>query len=235
MQAALGLINSSNKNIPMDYALAIGSDTSQGAPGNALEYSASAGGVAFLIGHRNVIAEIELTLSYTTDTPDFWRREGMKYPSHGERFTGKPAYFKHIQNSAINVMERMDTKPSDYDFAVFHQPNGKFPITIAKKLGFTMDQIKDGLLTPLIGNTYSGSMMIGLANILDKAKPGDSVLAISYGSGAGSDGFHITVTDEIEKFDKGGSPLVEDEIAHGIPVDYATYVKYREKIKMEGE
>jgi len=235
MQAALGLINSSNRNIPMDYAMAIGSDTSQGAPGNALEYSASAGGVAFLLGHTGVIAEIVLTMSFTTDTPDFWRREGMKYPSHGERFTGKPAYFKHIQSSAEQIMNRMGTEAKDYDYAVFHQPNGKFPVTIGKKLGFSMEQIKDGLMTPFIGNTYSASMMIGLANILDKAEPGDSILAVSYGSGAGSDGFHIQVTDEILEYDRSGSPLVEDEIKKEIPVDYATYLKYREKIKMEGE
>jgi hydroxymethylglutaryl-CoA synthase len=235
MQDGLGLINSSNKNIPMDYALAIGSDTSQGAPGNALEYSASAGGAAFLLGQDKVIAEIELTTSYTTDTPDFWRREGMKYPSHGERFTGKPAYFKHIQSSAERIMKIMGTEPKDYQYVVFHQPNGKFPISIGKKLGFTSDQIADGLMTPRIGNTYSGSMMIGLANILDKAAPGECILAVSYGSGAGSDGFHIVVTDEIDRYEKDKGPLVEDEIKREIPIDYSTYVKYREKIKMEGE
>lgn len=235
MQACLGLINSSNKNIPIDYAMAIGSDTSQGAPGNALEYSASAGGVAFLLGHQKVIADIELTMSYTTDTPDFWRREGMKYPSHGERFTGKPAYFKHIQETAEKMMRAMGTSPEDYEYAVFHQPNGKFPITIGKKLGFKMEQMEHGLLTPHIGNTYSASMMIGLANILDRARPGDRILAISYGSGAGSDGFHIVVTDEKKRYALEKSPLVMDEISHGIPIDYSIYVKFRDKIKMEGE
>ncbi|MGA1873531.1 MAG: hydroxymethylglutaryl-CoA synthase [Thermoplasmatota archaeon] len=235
MQAALGLINSSNSNIPMDYAMAIGSDTSQGAPGNALEYSASAGGVSYLLGHTKVIAEILLTMSYTSDTPDFWRREGMKYPSHGERFTGKPAYFKHIQECTRMMMDTMGCEPKDYDYAVFHQPNGKFPISVGRKLGFNMDQIKDGLMTPLIGNTYSGSMMIGLANILDRAKPGDKILAVSYGSGAGSDGFHIEITNEIEDYSRDSSPLVMDEISKEIPLDYGMYVKFREKIKMEGE
>lgn len=235
IQSCLGFINNSNENIPMDYALAVGSDTSQGAPGNALEYSASAGGVAFLLGKKNIIAEIKLTLSYTTDTPDFWRREGKKYPSHGERFTGKPAYFKHVTKAAKNIMERMNMAPSDYTYAVFHQPNGKFPITVGKKLGFSIEQIQQGLLTPIIGNTYSASMMVGLANILDVAKPGERVLAVSYGSGAGSDGFHIEITDEIKNFMIEKAPTVKDEISKTIHIDYATYVKYREKIKMEGE
>ena len=42
----------------MKYAMGIGADTSQGAPGDALEYSASAGGAAFIMGTENVVAEI---------------------------------------------------------------------------------------------------------------------------------------------------------------------------------
>ncbi len=80
----------------MKYAMGIGADTSQGAPGDALEYSASAGGAAFIMGAENVVAEILFTNSYTSDTPDFWRREHEFYPRHAARFTGEPAYFKHL-------------------------------------------------------------------------------------------------------------------------------------------
>ena len=62
----------------MKYALGIGADTSQGAPGDALEYTASAGGSAFIMGAENVVAEIEHTYSFTSDTGDFWRREGRR-------------------------------------------------------------------------------------------------------------------------------------------------------------
>ena len=58
----------------IEYGLAIGADTSQAAPGDALEFSASAGGAAFIIGKNSPIATINHTLSYTTDTPDFCRR-----------------------------------------------------------------------------------------------------------------------------------------------------------------
>ena len=235
LQAALGLVERDNNKMPVEYAMAIGADTSQGAPGNVLEYSASAGGCSFLVGKEKVIADIRYTTSYTTDTPDFWRREGMKYPSHGERFTGIPAYFKHVKNCAQKVMKDMGTEAVDYDYATFHQPNGKFPVKIAKSLGFSMDQIEPGLWTPKIGNTYSASMMIGLAGILDISKPGDKILAVSYGSGAGSDGFHIEVTENMKRFNKDGSPLPSDVVDKGKEIDYATYIKFRNKIKMEGE
>ena len=229
IQTCMGLVSSGM----IKYGLAIGSDTSQAAPGDALEYSASAGGAAFLIGKENVIAEINKTCSFTTDTPDFWRREGEKYPSHGGRFTGEPAYFRHVMNCAKGLLERTGTKPSDYRYAVFHQPNGKFPVKVGKMLGFTNEQIKTGLLTPRIGNTYSGSTPLGLAAILDVAKPGDRIFAVSYGSGAGSDGFDITVTEKIMGIDR--SPTIESFIADSKIIDYATYVRYRKKLWLGGE
>lgn len=212
------------------YGLAIGSDTSQGAPGDALEYSASAGGTAIIVGNDHPVAEINDTLSVTSDTPDFWRREGQPYPTHGERFTGEPAYFKHVIGASSRMMERMKTKPEDYDYAVFHQPNGKFPTRAAKMLGFKESQYKEGLVTPYIGNTYSASMMTGLSAILDVAKSGDRILAVSFGSGAGSDAFDITVTDAIEEMDRSSAPTVRKMMSRVRWVDYAIYAKYKKKL-----
>jgi len=221
------------KSDMIKYGMAIGADTSQAAPGDALEYAASAGGGAFIIGKEKIIAEINNTCSYTTDTPDFWRREGRKYPAHGGRFTGTPAYFKHIMNNAKNLMNKTKTKPEDYNYAIFHQPNGKFPVRVAKMLGFTKEQVKQGLLCPYVGNTYSGATMIGLASVLDVAKPGDRIFLTSYGSGAGSDAFDMTVTDEIKKLPRKKAPLISEMIDNKEYVDYSTYAKYRDLLVLE--
>ena len=227
IQMSMGLVESDM----IEYGLAIGADTSQGAPGDALEYTASAGGAAYVIGKKNTLAEIEQTYSFTTDTPDFYRREGENYPSHGGRFTGEPAYFKHVLSAAKNLFELTDTQAADYDYACFHQPNGKFYLRAAKKLGFTPEQFSQGLLTPNIGNTYSGAVPLALSNILDVAEPGDKIFVVSYGSGAGSDGFTLEVTDEItEKRDL--APKTEEIISNKTYVDYAVYAKYKGKIKM---
>jgi len=217
----------------INYGLAIGSDTAQAAPGDALEFSAAAGGAAFLIGKTNVIARINHTSSYTTDTPDFWRRSERKYPRHGGRFTGEPAYFKHVMNSSQQMMEFIGSTPRDYTYAVFHQPNAKFPMKVASMLGFTKDQIKAGLKVPYIGNTYSGASMIGLAGILDIAKPGDRVFMTSYGSGAGSDSFDITVTDAIESYEKVRAPLTDELIQDKSYVSYGVYAKYTDLLYWE--
>ena len=214
------------------YGMAIGSDTSQGAPSDALEYSASAGAAAFVIGRDHLMATIDHTVSYTTDTPDFWRREGQAYPSHGGRFTGEPAYFKHVMSCANLLFKRAGTSPADYDFAVFHQPNGKFPVRVGKMLGFNDKQMDTGLLVREIGNTYSGAIMVGMCAIFDIAKPGQRMFAVGYGSGAGSDAFDITVTDGIDGINRRAGRTMRSMVEDAKFVDYATYAKFRKKIRM---
>ena len=226
--AAMGLVGSKMAH----YAMAIGMDIAQGKPGDALEYTAGAGGAAYLLGPADEsLAIIQSSYSYVTDTPDFWRRENQRYPEHGQRFTGEPAYFKHISAAARAMMEANGTAPADYRWAVFHQPNTKFPQRVAAMLGFSKEQIEPGLLVPVIGNTYAGSAMIGLSAILDIAEPGDRILMVSFGSGAGSDAFDLLVTDKLPER-RMQAPLTQDYIRRRTEIDYATYVRIRGKLAM---
>jgi hydroxymethylglutaryl-CoA synthase len=229
LQAALGLVGSGMA----DYALVIGADTAQGRPGDALEYTAAAGGAALIVGPaEESVAIIEASCSYVTDTPDFFRRPNKNYPSHGARFTGEPAYFHHIEMAARTLMEGMGYKPQDFSYAVFHQPNLKFPQTIARKLGFAPEQIKEGLLVGEIGNTYAASSLMGLTAILDVAKPGQRILLVSFGSGAGSDAFSILTTGKLPER-QALAPSTRAYIARRKEIDYALYVRYRRKLEME--
>ncbi len=224
VQVCMGLVESKM----IRYGMAIGADTAQAAPGDALEYTAAAGGGAIIIGKSNgeSVADIEGTYSYTTDIPDFWRREMRPYPKHGGRFTGKPAYFKHVLSAAHGILRQLKLTPQDFAHAVFHQPNGKFPQQVAEELGFSKAQIAAGLITPKIGNTYSGCSMIGLAAVLDKAQPGERILVVSYGSGAGSDAFSIRVKEAIEK-KRDSAPKALDYFDNKVYIDYSTYSKYK--------
>jgi hydroxymethylglutaryl-CoA synthase len=215
------------------YALSIGMDTAQGRPGDALEYTAGAGGAAYILGPaEESLATIEGSYSFVTDTPDFWRRQYEKYPEHGQRFTGEPAYFKHVTTAGQTLMDMMGTKPGDYKYFIPHQPNVKFPQRAGKLLGFSDEQIKTGLLVGVIGNTYAGAAMIGLTAVLDEAKPGDNILLVSFGSGAGSDAFHIRVTEQIAGR-PALAPTTRQYIARRTQIDYATYTRYRGKLTMK--
>ncbi|MCK4443703.1 MAG: hydroxymethylglutaryl-CoA synthase, partial [Thermoplasmata archaeon] len=82
------------------------------------------------------------------------------------------------------------------------------------------------------GNTYSGAVLLGLAAILDVVNPGDRVFVIGYGSGAGSDGFDITINDEIENIRTDKCPAIMEMVENAAYIDYATYAKFRGKIRL---
>ena len=213
----------------METTMVIGADNSQaaprGCPGGELDLFVGYGGSAFIFGKHDVIAEIDGWYSCTSDTPDFWRRDGQEFPMHGGRFTGDPAYFKHVRKAASRLMERLNLKPGDINYFVAHQPNPQFPVRVARELGFKPEQYEVSLQVNKLGNTYSGCSPVGLAAILDVAKPDESVLVASYGSGAGSDAYLLRTTGQLVgkrqhqkinvKF-QAENPFVEY-------VDYSTY------------
>jgi len=229
VQAAIGFVGSGM----VQYALGVGADTAQGRPGDALEYTAASGGAAYIIGSADEsLATIEASFSYVTDTPDFWRRPTTHYPSHGQRFTGEPAYFTHVLAAAEILMAELDYKPHDFAHVVLHQPNTKFPERAATMLGFEPTQWQTGLLAPVVGNTYAGASLLGLTSILDIAKSRERVLCVSFGSGAGSDAFALQITDQISER-QTIAPTTQAYINRRVEIDYSTYTRYRQKLQMQ--
>jgi hydroxymethylglutaryl-CoA synthase len=225
---AASLVNYSKSNIR--NTMVIGTDNSQAAPrdcpGGELDMFVGYGAAAFIFGKQDIIAEIEGWYSCTSDTPDFWRRDGEPYPSHGGRFTGDPAYFKHVRKAAKKLMERLNLKVSDVNYFVAHQPNAQFPTRIAKELGFKEEQFLPSLQVVKFGNTYSGASLVGLAAVLDVAKPNDRILVASYGSGAGSDAYSFITTNQI--LDKRQRQRLTVKYQAENPfLEYVDYTTYR--------
>jgi len=203
------------------FVLAIGSDVAQSKPSDVLEYTASSGAAAYILGSTKAIANILDFTSFSSDTADFWRKDTEKFPSHAGRFTGEPAYFNHVYEASKSMLDKAKLTPKDFDFAVFHMPNAKFPREVAKRLGFTDNQLKPGFIVPQIGNPYSASSLIGLAATLDVATPKQKIFVCSYGSGAGSDVFIIETTALLTKHQQDSTDSVAAQIKHKQPIDYS--------------
>lgn len=228
--AAMQIVASMIKAGDIDTGLAIGSDTAQGAPGDALEFTAASGAGAYLFGsnEEEIIARLDATISYSSDTPDFWRGKLDKYPKHAGRLSGEPAYFHHVTEATKLLLEKTKTEVSDYTHVVFHMPNGRFPKRAAKMLGVKNEQLETGFIVSNIGNTYSACTPLGLARVLDHAKPGETILLTSYGSGSGSDSFAFTMTDAIKNFNP--VQTIDDALRKETPLTYGQYVIMRGKL-----
>ncbi len=219
--AAMQIVDSMVRAKQIDYGVAIGTDAAQARPGDALEFTAAAGAAAVIIGPEKspkALCRIDATLSFTTDTPDFWRAAGAKYPSHAGRFTGEPGYFAHVREALKAILETEKLKPEDVDHLILHMPNAKFPKKIAKEFGFTDKQLEHGFIVPDVGNTYSACSLLGLCSVLQKAKNGETILLVSYGSGAGCDAFLMTML-------RDGVPLPPDN-REAQELTYSEYLQH---------
>lgn len=208
------------------YGLVCAADKSNAKPNDALEFTAGSGANAWLIGKDDILAEILDVASYSSDTPDFWRRPKADYPSHAGRFTGQPAYFHHITQSSKTLLEKLKLEADDFSHAVFHMPNGRFPLQVGTSLGFTKEQLSSSLVVSQLGNSYSASALMGLVAVLEVAKPGDLIFFASYGSGAGSDAIVLKVTKLIEKRRR----MFREQIAKKTYINYSTYMKFMKMI-----
>lgn len=213
-------------------AMAIGADTAQAKSGDILEFTAAAGAAALVIGRKKLLARLIATSSYTTDTPDFWRRSLQPYPEHTGRFTGEPAYFHHVMMATKQLLDNVQLKPSDIDYCVFHTPNAKFPQEVMRRLGFTAAQLQPSLVVTQVGNTYAAASFLALAAVLDQATANQTILLTSYGSGGGADCILLKTTTELLKQRQVWRQQhldypVQDHVSHATPLTYLTYQQYQ--------
>jgi hydroxymethylglutaryl-CoA synthase len=123
-------------------------------------------------------------------------------------------------------MEKFNLKASDLNYFVPPQPNPAFPVRIAKALGFKDEQFMPAIQMTKFGNTYSGASLIGLAAILDIAKPDERILVTSYGSGAGSDAYLLRTTSQL--LDKRPRQKITIKFQADNPfIEYIDYTTYR--------
>lgn len=229
IQLTAGMIGSGH----IKNGLVVATDAAQARPHDALEYTSGAGAAAFLLGEEKLSATLLKYTSYSSDTPDFWRRDGIRYPSHAGRFTGEPAYFAHVTGAARRLFEIANVKPKDVTYCVFHMPNAKFPRDVAKRLGFDERQLSHSLVVDKIGNPYSASSTLGLAATLDAARPGETIFMVSYGSGAGSDAFLWKVENGIRRVQKErmrNGNFVNHQFENKSYIEYTEYLKHTDKI-----
>lgn len=225
------------------YGLAIGTDVAQAPEGDPLEYACGAAAGAFLLGRDDPVATIEDTAAYSSLTLDFWRRDGIHVPSHFGRTTVE-AYIKHVIGAIEGLlMKHPEVSLQDFDYITFHQPSGYMPMKTCKTLAqdkipildnpelenrirltpeFIEQRVRPWLRVLDTGNTYAAATLVATCDILDHAKPGENVLAVSYGSGAYTLATWLHIEDAILR-KRGRIPTVQDYLNRRRDISLHTY------------
>lgn len=217
----------------IDYALVIGADTlnRHTQPGMVLEYVASAGAVAFVLGKENLIAELEGLATHAHDQNDYFRIEGERFIQPGAGFYGWVANWgllDHVVPAGKALFEKLSLKASDFSKFAVPQKTGLRPLMTMGKLELDMMQVLPYVLTAQIGDCGAAGVLLSLAHILDFAEPGERIGVIDYGAGAGCDAWSLVCTNALaERRPEAGMviQLLDDKIM----VDYATMSKFEQK------
>lgn len=227
LNLGISLIDSESTNL----CLVVGCGMPQGEPSDVLEASTSAGATAWIVGNgSDSVACFEDFFSFAKETPDLWRREADLYIRHGWRYESIIGYSNHIISAVKGLLEKMALKPEDFKYVVLYQPDGVLPLRVARKLGFSENQITPGLITCRIGNSRSASSLLGVSTVLDKAEPGERILVASYGTGGGSDAFSLKVQDKIME-NRGRVPTFENYVNRKTYISYSTFLKINKRLK----
>lgn len=204
-------------------ALAIGSDTLgvHAAPGDPYEYAAGSGAVALVVTHEPTIATVDAVASYTSDTADGFRLDGERFFHRGgATMTVTDVGFpSHARGAWKAASQRAGVSAADLDFAAMQQPDAQTPLRVGTELGFERSKVEPGLVCRQVGDTGAASALLGLARILSRAATGQRVALISYGVGAGSDAFVLSVKEP------AATGMVERLIDRRQTVEYAIAVR----------
>jgi hydroxymethylglutaryl-CoA synthase len=212
------------------YGLVIGAENRATAPGTEGDANFGAGAMAMVIGTTGTIADFEGVHTYSTLFLDRWRSVKDSWVSNlnDNRFDREYGYQKHVSESCKGLLEKLGRKAQDYTCIVFAQPDERIPSLPAKDLGIQKERLAPAIAS-VLGDLGSCSTFISLAGILDKAKPDETILLASYGSGA-SNAMSLVVRNGITKKRKQLIPL-EKYINRKQYITYTSYVRTREHLK----
>ncbi|OGO00903.1 MAG: hypothetical protein A2Y58_01555 [Chloroflexi bacterium RBG_13_51_52] len=209
--------------------MVVASDTRLGAAKGALEQTLGDGAAALVIGSEKVIAELEGSYSILNDFTDFWRTEEDKFPRSAEgRFIDEVGYLPAMQAAITGLLKKYKLNLGDFAKIVYYASDARQHAALARRLKLDKAQVQDPLYND-IGNTGVAAAFLMLSAALEKAKPGDRILFVSYGDGA--DAFILRATDEIKKIQK--KSVISAQLAGKTAISYGQYLTWRGLVPLE--
>jgi 3-hydroxy-3-methylglutaryl CoA synthase len=204
--------------------LVVASDCRLGAPGSGLERSGGDGAAAFLLGAADAVATLEAFHGLSEELVDVWRGEGERFVhSWEERFVLQEGYHPLIVEAVRGLLERTGTTAADFAHVALYAPDERSHAGAARALRLDPAQGVDPLFGRL-GNAGCAFAPLLLCAALERARPGERILAAAYGDGA--EACALQVTERLEKLEPRRG--VAWHLARRRPVrSYDRYLKAR--------
>lgn len=223
---------------PEKKVLVIASDVARYDLGTSGEATQGCGAVALLIAASPRLVELDPEVgNHTEDVMDFWRPNYRSTALVDGKYSTK-IYLQSLKHAWEHFREVSSLAFTDFQHFCYHLPFTR----MAQKAHKHLARINNSVLTPelldlqvedtllynrIIGNSYTASMYIGLASLLENCKQnlaGKRVGFFSYGSGSVAEFFSGKIVSGYEKYLHGDR--------HQSMLDARSEVSYEEYLEL---
>ena len=209
-------------------ALVIQADIRTGLPGSADEAQGGDGAVAFCYAAEGSLTERVSFASTTSEFLDRWRIPGETSKQWEERF-GERAYVPLADEAVTDALKQAGITADAVDHLIVTGVHPRAARVVAAGIGVRPEAMVDDL-TAVIGNTGTPHGGIVLTDVLDRAKPGETILLVSLADGA--DATVTRTTDAIASYT--AAKTVRQQLEQPtIDVPYTTYITWRGQLHRE--
>jgi len=215
--------------------LAVMADVRTGLPGGADERDGGDAAVAFLFSgsmfDSRAIVEVVGTGAATNEFLDRWRLPGEEASHVWEERFGEHAYLPLAEIAINDALKSAGVSPSELDHVVVTGLHGRAVKRVAGSIGARPEAMVDDL-TSVIGNTGAAHPGLLLADVLDRAEPGQVILRVNLSDGV--DAVVMRTTEELVAYRDRRASTVAEQIAAGRDdLSYQTYLTWRGFLQRE--
>jgi 3-hydroxy-3-methylglutaryl CoA synthase/uncharacterized OB-fold protein len=163
--------------------LIVATDARRAKPGSAQELQYGAGAIALKIGSGDVIAKLIGSASRAEAFVDHFRATGEKYDYYWEeRWVRDEGYAKIVPPAIKAALDEAGVAAADVAHFIMPALLGGVAAATAKRCGIPGEAIADDL-SANCGDTGAAHGLLMLAAALEKAKPGERLLVVTFGAG----------------------------------------------------
>ncbi len=216
-------------------ALTLVADLRTGLAGSAEERESGDGAAAFVFAPDGAVAELIGRGAASDEFLDRWRVPGEADSHVWEERFGEEIYVPLAREAFAAALKDAGITESDVDHAVVSGLHARATKAAAGGLG-----VRDGVLAPAltgsIGNLGAAQFAVALCDVLERTRPGQTIVVLSLADGADAIVLRTTAALAEAQQDRAGAavPSVAEQIAAGRDdLTYANFLTWRSQLRRE--
>ncbi len=210
--------------------LVVASDTRKARPASTQELDFGDGAAAVLVGRENVLAEFIGRGTVTTDFVDHFREQGEEIDYYWEeRWVRDEGIAKLAPKAVKAALAAAGVEAAKVDHFLFPCVFSKLDQQVAKRCGIRPEAVADPLAAT-VGDTGVPHALLMLAQLLERAQPGQTIVLLQFASGA--EALVFRVTEQIRSFKPAKG--VSHYIANGVDeTNYTKFLSFKDQLALE--